>query len=74
VFRTEPDINGEEIEVKETSRRKKILFGDKEELVHVLVQGPAVFSLMLPAERAEDVDGLRRAVEAAKAEPPASPQ
>jgi hypothetical protein len=96
VFRTEPDINGEqiavdggwiikmragqergrmavadfkEITVNETSRRKKIVFGEKEQLLQVLVQGPATFSLMLPAERSADVDGLSAAIDAAKSEP-----
>jgi hypothetical protein len=52
-------------EVKETSRRKKLLFGEKEELLQVIVNAGTFLSLMVRAEQREDVDRLVAALERA---------
>jgi hypothetical protein len=45
--------------VNELSRRKKILFGEKEELLQVLLNfGTATVSIQVPAERRAEVNEL----------------
>jgi hypothetical protein len=54
-------------EVKETSRKKKILFGEKEELLQVLVStGGPVMALMVKAEQRPEVDQLIAELEKAR--------
>jgi hypothetical protein len=55
-------------EVKETSRRKKIVFGEKEELLHVIVNVGTWMSLMVKAEQRPEVDQLIAELEKARAE------
>jgi hypothetical protein len=45
-------------EVKDTSRRKKVLFGEKEELLHVIVNVGTFMSLMVKAEQRPEIDAL----------------
>ena len=45
-------------DVKETSRRKKVIFGEKEELLQVIVKTRPVLSLMVRAEQRPEVEKL----------------
>jgi hypothetical protein len=54
------------LEVKETSRRKKIVFGEKEQLLHVIVNVGVFMSLMVRADQAGEVDQLRDELEKAR--------
>ncbi len=54
------------LEVKETSRKKFVLFGEKEELLQVIVALDTFFGLMLPAEKRGEVEHLRSELEAAR--------
>jgi hypothetical protein len=53
-------------DVKETSRRKKIIFGEKEELLQVIVKTRPVLSLMVRADQRSEVDTLIAELEKAK--------
>jgi hypothetical protein len=53
-------------DVKETSRRKKVLFGEKEELLHVIVNCGVYLSLMVRAEQRPEVDALIAELERAR--------
>jgi hypothetical protein len=55
-------------EVKETSRRKKVLFGEREELLHVIVNVGVHMSLMVEADQRGEVDVLIAELETAKAQ------
>jgi hypothetical protein len=54
--------------VKETSRRKKVIFGEKEELVQVIVKTRPIMSLMVRADQRPEVDRLIAELDRAKAE------
>jgi hypothetical protein len=53
-------------QVTETSRRKRVLFGDKEELLQVLVNVGTFMSLTVRADQRAEVDELIAALERAK--------
>ena len=53
-------------DVKETSRRKRIVFGEKEELLHVIVNVGTWMSLMVKAEQRPEVDQLIAELERAR--------
>ena len=55
-------------QVKEASRRKRILFGEKEELLNVVVNVGTFMSLMVKAEQRPEVDQLIATLEKARAE------
>jgi hypothetical protein len=55
-------------EVKETSRRKRVLFGEREELLHVIVDVGVHMSLMVDAGQRGEVDALIAELESAKAQ------
>jgi hypothetical protein len=63
-----PAQDYEGTDVKETSRRKKVLFGEKEELLHVIVKVGVHMSLMVKAEQRGEVDALIAELEKARAE------
>ena len=54
-------------QVTETSRRKRVLFGDKEELPQVLVNVGTFMSLTVRADQRAEVDQLIAELEGAKA-------
>jgi hypothetical protein len=54
------------LEVKKTSRRKGILFGEKEELLQVIVNVGTFMSLMVRADQADEIDELRAELEQAR--------
>jgi hypothetical protein len=54
------------LEVKKTSRRKRILFGEKEELLQVIVNVGTFMSLMVRADQADEIDQLRAELEQAR--------
>ena len=54
-------------DVKETSRRKKIIFGEKEELLQVIVKTRPILSLMVRADQRSEVDQLIAELDKAKA-------
>jgi hypothetical protein len=62
-----PALDYVETQVKETSRRKKILFGEKEELLHVIVNVGVFMSLMVGADQRGEVDALIAELERARA-------
>jgi hypothetical protein len=53
-------------EINEISRRKKILFGEKEELLQVIVKVGTFFSVIVPVERRAEVDALIAELEKAR--------
>ena len=55
-------------QVKQTSRRKRILFGEKEELLNVMVNVGTFMSLMVKAEQQAEVDQLIAELERARSE------
>jgi hypothetical protein len=61
-----PALDYVETQVKETSRRKKVLFGEKEELLHVIVNVGVHMSLMVKAEQRAEVDALIAELERAR--------
>jgi hypothetical protein len=54
-------------QTNEFSRRKKILFGEKEHLLQVVVSAQNHMALTLPADRKADVDAFVSELEKAKA-------
>jgi hypothetical protein len=53
-------------EIKEMSRRAKVFFGEKEELLQVIVKVGTFFSLTVPAERRAEVAALVAELEQAR--------
>jgi hypothetical protein len=53
-------------EVKEISRRKKLFGGEKEQLLQLTVNVGTYYSLMVPAERRDQVDRLIAELEKAR--------
>ena len=53
-------------QIKEFSRRKKLLGGEKEQLLQVIVNVGTFYSLNVPAERRSEVDALVAELEKAK--------
>jgi hypothetical protein len=63
-----PATQYESVDVKETSRRKKIVFGEKEELLQVLIRtGGPIVALMVRAEQRPQLDELIAKLERARA-------
>ena len=62
-----PATTYQEVLVKPQSRRKFVLFGEKEEYLQVLVKAAGMMSLNLPTEREHEVTRLREELERAKA-------
>jgi hypothetical protein len=54
------------IDVKEISRRKKLLGGEKEQLLQLTVNVGTFYSLLVPAEKRPEVDALVAALEKAR--------
>jgi hypothetical protein len=53
-------------DVKETSRRKKLIFGEKEELLQVIVKAQPTMALMVRADQRPEVDQLVAELEKAR--------
>jgi hypothetical protein len=62
-----PISSYKETQVKDFTRRKKVFFGEKEELIQITVVCQNFMSLIVPAERRADVEGFVAALDEAKA-------
>jgi hypothetical protein len=62
-----PALDYVDTQVKQTARRKKVLFGEKEELLQVIVNVGVYMSLMVSADQRGEVDALIAELEKARA-------